>query len=182
MTNMRSIIERGILSHRRAATVEHTSVAMESVQAVRARKKIPGGRYLHEYANAYFWCRNTMMYALHELHKDLCILRIGPGILDLPGVVVSDRNAANGLARFDPPGVALPRLDYARITAQFWNHDYATEKARHKAEMCAEVLVPDRIAPGQIVGAYVSCSDSERVLLQMAPSLTVSVNFYLFFR
>ena len=49
--NLASIALRGILSHRHARALEHQSVAMQEIQAIRATKNVPGGRALHEYAN-----------------------------------------------------------------------------------------------------------------------------------
>lgn len=71
--NLDSILGRGILSHNRAARLEHRSVALESVQDIRRGKSVPGGSTLHSYANLYFHARNPMMYRL--IHKGAALLR-----------------------------------------------------------------------------------------------------------
>src|SRR5260370_36664964 len=85
---------RGRLSHRRAQSVAHASVAMEDIQDRRSRKTVPGGRPLHEYVNLYFHARNPMMYKRHERHAELCVLLENTRVLDLDGVVVTDAKAA----------------------------------------------------------------------------------------
>jgi hypothetical protein len=51
IANLRSILERGILSHKRAEAIGHLSIADEDVQDLRRGKRVPNGRLLHEYAN-----------------------------------------------------------------------------------------------------------------------------------
>ena len=53
------------------------------------------------------------------------------------------------------------------------------EKKRIK---CAEVLVPDRIAPEFINGAYVSCSEAEQKLLDTGFNLPIYIDSHLFFQ
>lgn len=47
--------------------------------------------------------------------------------------------------------------------------------------MCAEALIPDRVGPEHIAGAYVSCSASAALARATAPTLQVAVNGFLFF-
>ncbi len=122
-----------------------------------------------------------MMYLRKDAHTQLCVLRIRPTILDLDGVIVTDRNAASS-ARFSPASTGLALIDRERVFAQYWTHpgdDIETDN--HKKIMCAEVLVPNRIPPRYIFGAYVSCSESQRRLTGFAPHLPLVVNAYLFF-
>src|SRR2546423_13479969 len=90
-----SILRRGILSHRRAANVAHESIALEGVQDRRASVIVPRGRPLHEYANLYICARNPMLLRRHELHVQICVLRVRSDVLDIPNVVVTDSNAAS---------------------------------------------------------------------------------------
>ena len=61
--NLPSILELGILSHKRAAAIEHRSFAMPEVQSRRATVRVPDGtrygRPLHEYANLYIHARHA---------------------------------------------------------------------------------------------------------------------------
>jgi len=95
--NLASILERGILSHNRAARLKHRSVALEDVQDRRRAKSVLGGSALHSYANLYFHARNPMMFSLtRERSNDLVVPRVSEAVLDLPDTVVTDGNAASG--------------------------------------------------------------------------------------
>jgi hypothetical protein len=180
--NLPSILKHGILSHSRVESLDHKSVAMADVQARRAAKRIPGGRRLHEYANLYFNARNVMMFTRSGQHRDLCVLRIRPDVLQLEGVVITDRNAATGICRWGVYPDDLARLDHSRVFAERWNlHEDEMERLRHRAEMCAEALIPDRVLPEDIVGAYVSCTASAAKTRELTPNLAVTVNGYMFF-
>src|SRR5262245_52031944 len=109
IANVPSIVRLGILSHERARTLDHISIASNEVQAIRAGKVVPNGRRLHHYANLYVDARNPMTYVLKDGHLDLCVLRVSTDVLDLPEVVIADGNAAGGMTRFSPsPGGCLP--------------------------------------------------------------------------
>lgn len=93
--NVPSILMHGILSHKRAARLTHSSVAMQAIQDLRATKVVPGGRKLHEYDNLYICARNPMLYKRLEMRDQICVLVVGPDVLDLDGSVVTDQNAAS---------------------------------------------------------------------------------------
>jgi len=157
--NVESILELGILSHNRAAKVRHKSVAMEEVQVRRQDKRIPGAGRLHDYVNLYFDAHNPMLSKVRDRNTSICVLRVSPEVLDLQGVIVSDRNAARGYAKFFPVADGLVKLDGDLIFAQYWIHQDEMEYERRKALKCAEALVPGRVEPSCIVGAYV-CNES----------------------
>jgi hypothetical protein len=169
IANIASILVTGLISHNRTASVQHTSVAMPEIQDRRARIVVPGGRPLHDYVNLYICARNPMLYKRKAQHRDITVLKISPDVLDLPGVVVTDQNTSSEYARFGPGPTGLDMVDYELIFAEYWTHpeDQILEW-RHKSIKCAEVLVPDRIGPKYIAGAYVSCPDSRQALLAIA--------------
>ena len=108
---------------------------------------------------------------------------ISPAVLDLPDVVIADRNASSDHVRFGPAPAALALVDGDRVFAEYWTHpNDQIEEWIHKSIKCAEVLVPDRVGPTLVTGAYVSCAASRDALLAVAPRLRVSVNAHLFFR
>lgn len=185
VVNVASILERGILSHDRAKSVPHTSVAMQEIQDRRARVTIPGaGRKLHTYANLYVNGRNKMMYKLlyGPGHKSLCILRVSTDVLELEGVIVADRNASTDLVRFAAAPEGLGNITKELVFAQYWNHDDPIEKQNHGAIVCAEVLVPDRVTPELVTGVYVSCDETAETLRASVPDeFDVTVEPYLFF-
>lgn len=153
MKNVLSILAGGILCHEAAEGVEHESVAWVEIQARRARKSVPNGLRLHQYANLYFDARTPMMYVLTRGggHPELCVLRVSDAVLDLPGVVIADRNAARDYVAFGPSPEGLSRIDKDLVFADRWN---LTDEA--KGARSAEVLVPYRVPPEFIGGAYVS--------------------------
>lgn len=174
---------RGILSNRRASRLPHESVAMQEVQERRAPKAVPQGMPLHDYVNLYFNARNPMMYKRHEDHAGICVLRVDVDILDVEGVVVTDMNAAKGIARFGQVEAGLTRLDRELLFANDWRHPGdPVAYERHRSIMCAEVLVPHLVEAKFIIGAYASCTASRDLLMQSAPHLDVTINGHLFFR
>lgn len=169
-----SIMELGILSHDRAARIPHRSVAMEEIQDRRARVTVRGtNRKLHSYANLYINGRNKMMYKLVRYTDDvdateLCLLRISDEVLDLPDVVIADRNASTDLVRFDPSPAGLANITKELVLAKYWYHEGDPIRTREHGQLvCAEVLVPDVVPPEYIVGAYVSCTESADELLNV---------------
>lgn len=186
IVNVPSICSHGILSHNKAETVEHESCAMQEIQDRRAKVIVPGGKPLHDYANLYFHARNPMMYKRKENHTFLCVLMVSTGVLDLPGVVITDCNAASDYTRFKPAPTGLDIVDSNLVFAEYWTHPDPFEEYRHKSIKCAEVLVPDRVDPRFISGVYVSCDEScdelTQTLTKAILTLEVVVNSYLFFR
>jgi hypothetical protein len=180
--NVDSIFKYGILSHDRAARLMPASVASPGVQERRARIALPNGRRLHDCVNLYFNARNPMMYSIRERHLVLCVLRVDPGVIDIPGTIVTDGNAADSFTRFDSPALGLARLDYAELHAQYWSGSpdpFVNEE--RKRRRCAEVLVPVPVAAEYIRGMYVSC-DSVRTNLSLTGiSCPIRVSEQMFF-
>jgi hypothetical protein len=187
ISNVPSIMTRGILSHKRSKRIDHNSVAMEVIQERREKKIVPGGRPLHEYVNLYINGRNKMLYKVlcegKVQHADLCVLGVNTEILDLPDVVIVDQNAASNYAGFYPAPSGLRKIDRALVFAEYWTHpNDAIEEWLHGSIICSEVLVPDRIDPGLIMGAYVSCTGAKATLEAMEVDIPVTINSHLFFR
>jgi len=184
--NVASIARRGILSHTLASRIDHTSIAMEEIQARRRVVVVPGGDPLHNYVNLYICARNPMLYKRRALHARLCVLRINPKVLDLEGVVVSDRNASSQYARFAPPPLGLRLISKEAVFSDFWTHpEDPIAEYRHKSIKCAEVLVPHRVPPELIMGGYVSCEATidllRPALARCGVSWHLTVNRHLFF-
>ena len=124
-----------------------------------------------------------MLYKRQARHAELCILRVTAAVLDLPGVVIADQNAASDYVRFRPAPAGLDMIDHEQLFAESWIHpDDHIATLRHRSRKCAEVLVPGRVAPELILGAYVSGERGRAALLQVAPGLPVDVDGYLFFQ
>ena len=182
MGNVLSILRLGILSNRRAARVDHTSVAMQEVQHRRAKVVVPGGRRLHDYVNLYICARNPMLYKRQAQHLDLCVLRVSTDVLDLPGAVVTDRNASSDYVRFAAAPSGLRIVDRTLTFADDWRDADPIQYYRKKSAKCAEVLVPDSVDPRFIVGAYVSCQEARTKLNRLVPDMSITINGHMFFR
>ena len=179
--NVRSIMERGILSHRLAEGVHHESIAMPEIQARRANVTVPGGRPLHEYVNLYVCGRNVMLYLRRSRHAEICVLRINTDVLDLGGVIVTDGNASSDYVRFSAAPNGLAIVNRELTFAERWDDPNRILYYQKKSAKCAEVLVPDRIEPSLITGAYVSCDGSLASMRELNVHLAVTVDLHLFF-
>ena len=180
--NVPSIMDHGILCHQKAKQLNHASVAMQEIQEIRAKRVIPGGKPIHSYVNLYLCARNPMMYKRAAQHKSLCVLRIDTEVFDLPGVVIADGNAASGYTGFWTSKTGLDKIDFDLVFAEWWTDSNQIQQW-HKARVkCAEVMVPDRIDPRFIQGAYVSSQESKRLLEGSGFVLSVTVEPKLFFQ
>lgn len=119
-----------------------TSIADPDVQDRRAAVRIPGGGRLHSYANLYFDARNSMMSALRHLNDTIAVVRVSHAVIDLPDVIVSDRNAAADDVIFRPAAKGIAALNRNEVYAEWWNMSRDAKQKR-----CAEVLVPRRVPP-----------------------------------
>jgi hypothetical protein len=181
IANVSSILKHGILSHTRAAALVHESVAMPEIQARRRNRQIPGARRLHEYANLYFDAHNPMLSKRRDKNNEICVLRISQTVLDRPNVIVTDRNAATDMVRFGNVAEGLARLDHKRLFAQYWTHpDNLYDQDSHKAEKCAEVLVPDRVEQELITGAYVANKTALATFQALKTGLPVRIHLMFF--
>ncbi len=183
LENLKSILDKGILSHDDAANVPHESIAMEEVQATRSSVKLPDGSRLHAYANVYLNARNVMMYVRKDAHQQIGVLSVSKQILDFPGVILTDCNAASGFAKFGTVSEILPELSHDEIFAHSWIHrdDYFATR-RHRARMCAEVLVPNSIPPDFIRGLYLSCKLSKQAVDLASIEIATRIDSDKFFR
>lgn len=181
IANVSSILERGLLSHNLARKLPHKSIAMEEIQNRRKPKVVPRGLPLHDYVNLYINGRNKMMFKLKDKHAEICVLRLDPGVLDIEGTVISDRNASSDYARFYASPHGLEHIDKDKVFAKYWTHDDPIDTMRHSSVVCAEVLVPHSIEPAFILGAYVSCKEAMGMLTNMNTGINIELNAYMFF-
>ncbi len=183
ITNLASILQHGILSHRRAARVQHRSVAMPEIQESRKDRVVPGGRKLHEYVNLYFCARNPMLYRLSSRHRDLCVLSVSLDVLDLSNVIITDANAASAYAAFRPSPDGLVLVNRDVVFAEYWTDPNPIRQMQKKSAKCAEVLVPDIVPPRYLQATYVSCQEAAQAVEETCQGrLQVVVNAHLFFR
>ncbi len=181
MDNALSVLQHGILSYERAAALLHHSVAMPEVQERRDQKQVPGGLRLHQYANLYFHARNPMLFKRLDQAAALCVMRVDCAVMRLPGIVLSDQNAASDYARFRAFD-QIGEIDMDRVYAADWRHQDRITYYRQKAAKCAEVLVPGRVEPRFLIGAHVVDAAAEQRLSALGFSLPVSLTPAFFFR
>lgn len=181
IANLASVLEHGILSYDRAAKLRHLSVAMQPVQDRRDIKSVPQGLRLHQYANLYFDARNPMLFKRRGEVATLCVLAVSRDVLSLPGVVIAGQNAASDYVRFLHPD-QWEAIDFDDVFAKDWTHPGNRMRYyQHKSRKCAEVLVPRRVAPELIVGAYVVNAAAEARVRTAAPGLSTRVVPDMFF-
>jgi hypothetical protein len=106
------------------------------------------------------------------------VLVINPQVLDLTGVLVTDRNAASA-ARFRPAAEGIEALNEAAVFATWWDESLDAKQRR-----MAEVLVPDRVPPELVRRAHVPDQPAVTRLKALLGDrqLVVRVNRRLFFR
>lgn len=180
--NVPSIMEHGILSNRRAARLPHRSVAMQEIQERRQDKRIPNARPLHEYVNLYFDAHNPMLSKCRAHNDSICVLRVDHAVIDVPGVIVADKNAAKDYVRFYTVQEGLQALNKDLVFARFWiNRDDPFDEQYRRGVKCAEVLVPDVVDAGRIVGAYVANQQALAALEALGSRLLVTINDSMFF-
>ena len=179
--NVPSILQHGILSHNRAKKLLHKSVAMREMQDKRAGKRVPGGLALHDYANLYVCARNPMLWKRLAQRQTLCVLSVAPDVLDIEGAVVSDSNAASDYVRFAAAPDGLGIVNKKLTFAEDWRDENTIEYWRKKAAKCAEVLVPDSVAPVLVLAAYVSCEAAKSTFDSAGTELRATVSRHLFF-
>ncbi|WP_091114997.1 DUF4433 domain-containing protein [Nocardioides psychrotolerans] len=172
--NLKSIVSRGILCHDEAAKIDHDDVSDLGVQEHRED--------LHRFASLYFNPRNAMLIRLHKWeHRELVVLRVSPAVLDLPGVLVSDGNAASSRSQRWSGLEGLAHIDLDRIYARSWTTPNGDVHEEAKRIMQAEVLVPRSIPPRCVMGVR---APSRRILheaRQAAPQWPGEVDGTLFF-
>lgn len=182
IANVPSIIEYGILSNRRASRLRHRSVAMPEIQERRRDKRIPNARPLHEYVNLYFDAHNPMLSKCRAHNDSICVLRVNHAVIDLSGVIVTDKNAAKDMVRFSDAPKGLLDLNKDLVFAQFWlNRDDPIDEDHRRGVKCAEVLVPDSVSANFVIGAYVANQKALTAFKELGTRLPVVINGSMFF-
>jgi len=184
ISNVRSIIEHGILSHNKSVKIPHDdSLPMPKMQEKRKIKKIPGtNKKLHDYANLYFDAHNPMLSRRRDRNNEICVLRIDANVLDLQGVIIADQNASSEYVRFYPVTQGLAAINKERLFAKYWTHaENIYEEWAHKSVKCAEVLVPDEVEPRYILVAYVANQAAFAAFKKLKIELNVSIKSDIFF-
>jgi len=184
VANLTSILRLGILSHNRARALPHHTYSDQQIQQRRDSRKVDG-RSLHDFTNLFINPRNAMLYRVIDERRvdDVAVVLVdAPAVFALPGVVVTERNAAAQQRLVTHRGSAgLANLDPAAVTEESWFVDGEADPDL-KQLMMAEVLVPDLVPPQLISEVVVAHPNiAHRVRTGVGP-VPVTSNPYLFFR
>ena len=144
MSNLPSILGRGLLSHScvHSEQIRYHDISEESVQHWREGKETVYSQPIHGYVPLYINPRNAMLYKRRSVQHELCVIEIAKSIILDKKCVVSDGNAAAQRTKFFCPIDGLTKLDWKTLRKGTWYDDKEA-----KRRMCAEVLVPNEIAP-----------------------------------
>jgi hypothetical protein len=123
-----------------------------------------------------------MMSKRRDQHRQICVLRVSTEVLDLPNVVIADSNAASKYTAFWASPAGLSKVAGEWVFAEYWTDQDQITQWRKAAAKCAEVLVPRKVEPNMIVGAYVSCEDSMAALRGTGFALPIALDAHLFFQ
>lgn len=155
--NLPSILENGILSHKRIEEEGVQPIRIYNTDIVNRRKEknTPDRKSLWSYANLYFQPRNPMMYrVVHEKSsKGLAVISVAKAVLQTPGVFITDGNAASMPTQFYFPsdGLRMLQKQWKIVQNEWWNNLDGS-----KRKIMAECLVPNSIAPDHINTIYVA--------------------------
>jgi len=117
-------------------------------------------------------------------HGAVAVLAVSTDVLDLPGVVIADQNAASKYVRFFASPGGLDYLHELFVLARDWGDPTVDQIDywRRKSRRSAEVLVPDRVDPFFLLGCYVSCEESSDECDEFELPLDVAIDADLFFQ
>jgi len=144
LSNIPSILRIGLLSNHRVHSggIAYRDISDQSVQHWREGLEPVYKRRIHGYVPLYINPRNAMLYKRREIQHEICFIEIDKSVVLSKRCVVADGNAAAKDTKYFRPLEGLPKLDWQLLRRGSW---YDDKEAKRK--MCAEVLVPDDIAP-----------------------------------
>lgn len=160
--NIPSILHNGILSHEEIVKrgINFTPIYNKEVVNLRKGKLTPNGKSLWYYANLYLQPRNPMMYVVKRMIQtkqpnleDLAVIVCPRGpAYETPGALITDGNAASSGTTIYPVskrGEVWPRIKNVD-GLEYWN-----EEDGSKRRIMAEILIPERYAPENILAIHV---------------------------
>ncbi|TSA24480.1 DUF4433 domain-containing protein [bacterium] len=181
--HIKSILEKGILCHNLTKDIMTNDLSLAGVQERRAKKVIPGGGKLHDFVNLYFDAHNPMLSLLRSHNNEICILKINGEVINIPGCILTDRNASSDYVKFFTVNEGKNNLDLKKIFDKYWHHDEYDifDEMEHKSIKCAEVLIPEKLASDYIFGAYVINEDVKKKLIDVGFIKPIIINYGIFF-
>jgi O-acetyl-ADP-ribose deacetylase (regulator of RNase III) len=155
--NLPSIIQNGIMAHRRVLDLKipFTPIYDAEIVSNRQKKTVSRDKTLWDFANVYFQARNPMLYrVLHEKDKaNIAVVAVQPAVLSIAGALVTTGNAASADTEIlnSQEGQRQVFANWKVISSDWWNSVDGS-----KRKIMAECLVPDRVPPEYIHSIYVA--------------------------
>ena len=158
INNLRSILQRGILCHRKIEDekISFTPIYDAEIVATIREKKLSDGRNLWDFVNLYFQPRNAMLYRVIFFSKanleDIIIIGLKYSILNRKDIFVTTGNAASYNTEIFSAGKAKK---YIKTIREKTDKEWWASQDGSKRELMAECLVPDNLSPEYISEIYV---------------------------
>lgn len=183
IANLPSVFKYGVLSNNEMQKKNfYISVADPEVQAIREGVTVPNKLSLHSYANLYFDAHNPMLSRLRPRNNELCVLGIDISILNEPGVVLSDMNAARSMVAFYDVKNGIKMIEFEKVFQHYWTSPDALEEYFNKGIKCAEILIPNRVRPSFIKKIFViNESVKNKILAHNCINIEIDITPGLFF-
>ena len=151
--NLPSILERGILCHRKIEEekIAFTPIYDAEIVAARKERKVIEKRNLWYFANLYFQPRNAMLYRVVFFSginlEDIIIIGLKHSILDRKDVFVTTGNAASPYTEI----FSLEKAKrYIKAIREKTDKEWWASEDGSKRELMAECLVPEGVDPDYI--------------------------------
>lgn len=174
LDNLKSILENGILSHKRAGkSFAHTDISNGGVQDIRASKILERAILnkkplsIHRHAVLYLNPHNAMMFVImkDEPRSNVCIVRVNKDILKRGDAVISSKNASVGDAVFftkDAYNLNPKAADKLVNNKSYYHNDREQEERKQIRQ--SEVLLPYAISSLYFMGIIVK-NDSDKEIV-----------------
>ena len=187
--NLPSILDKGILCHKRMEEEKIQFTPIYDSEIVERRKNIntPNNRNLWDFVNLYFQPRNAMLYRVVFFSgkdmDDIIVIGVKSSILAASDIFITTGNAASLSSNILSGSEARKNINSIRkkTDKEWWAFEDGS-----KRELMAECLVPDRISPEYIQEIYVASRNAfvetakligrSRIVVVPEPSLFFSVS------
>ena len=156
--NLPSILERGILCHRKIQEerIAFTPIYDPEIVAGRKERKVGENRNLWDFANLYLQPRNAMLYRVVFFSKvnleNIVIVGLKASILERKDIFVTTGNAASPYTEIFSSGKAKK---YIKVIREKTDKEWWASEDGSKRELMAECLIQDRVDPHYISEIYV---------------------------
>jgi len=186
INNLPSILEKGILCHRKIEEerINFTPIYDAEIVASRKEKIVAEGRCLWDFVNLYFQPRNAMLYRVlffSSLNKeDIVIIGLKGSILENENIFITTGNAASPNTEIIS---SINAKKYLKSIREKTDKEWWASADGSKREMMAECLIPEMVAPENISEIYVSndkaLTEVKRISGERVPIIPEPEMFFL---